>query len=274
MSFSPILPVSGLTGWRFLSRTMETQQDIHRQSSQVSREIQHFKDNIAELTTPEALVNDRTALKVALGAFGLQDDINNRAYIEKVLSEGTLERSSFANRLADKRYQALSAAFGYDYPAGPRMLQSGFATQITEAFLKQDFEISVGQVDQSMRLALTLQRELPEIAAAGGSETTQWYRVLGNPPVRQIFETALGLPSGFSGLDLDRQVNDMRDILTRRLGTDDLSEIAGPSGLDTLTRLFFARSGASAPTISAPVVGLFSGGASANSLLLTLAQRY
>lgn len=275
MSFSPVLPVSGLAGWRFLNRTMPAQQQIHQNSAQVAREVQHFKDKVAELTTPEALINDRLALKVALGAFGLQDDIDNRAYLQKVLSEGVLDRESFANRIADKRYYAFAEAFGYDNPTGPRVLETGFAEQISQAFLTRDFEVAVGRSDQSMRLALTLQRELPDIAAKGGSENTQWYRVLGNPPLRQVFETALGLPSSFAGLDLERQVSDLRDILSRRIGTDDLSELASPDRLEKLNRLFMARSDLASPavTATAPVIGLFSAPASANSILVTLSQR-
>jgi hypothetical protein len=65
-------------------------------------------------------VGDRRLLEVALGAFGLDDDIRNRFFIRKVLEEGTTSPSRrFANRLSDKRYLALAETFGFgDRPGG------------------------------------------------------------------------------------------------------------------------------------------------------------
>ena len=50
---------------------------------------------------------------VALGAFGLQDDLPNRFFIQKVLEGGTLSTDSLANKLSDPRYAALAKAFGF-----------------------------------------------------------------------------------------------------------------------------------------------------------------
>ena len=40
---------------------------------------------------------------MALGAFGLQDDINNRYFIRKILEEGTTNEDALANRFSDTR---------------------------------------------------------------------------------------------------------------------------------------------------------------------------
>lgn len=273
MSFSPILPAGGLLGWSFLSRTLETQQQTHAQSPQPARETEAFMERIGQITSAEALVQDRAVLKVALGAFGLEADLENRAFIQKVLQEGTDADDSFANRLADKRYAALADAFGFGNATGPRTQDPSFAATIAQRFLERDFEVAVGQADETMRLALTLQRELPEIVARGGSETTQWLRVLGNPPLRQTIETAFGLPSGFSGLDLDRQISDLQSLVRRRTGAESLAELAEPNALDTLTQLFVARAAPVATTTSSnPVLSLFSTPASAASILQILAQ--
>ena len=46
----------------------------------------------------------------ALGAFGLDGDINNRFFIRKVLEGGTLTAGALATKLTDKRYAQMSAA--------------------------------------------------------------------------------------------------------------------------------------------------------------------
>lgn len=274
MSFSPVIPSGGLPGWMYLGRTLDAQKQTHQQSPEPARDIAAFKDRITGITSAETLVQDRTVLKVALGAFGLQEDLNNRAFIEKVLREGTESRDSFANRLADKRYAAFADAFGFGNVTGPRTSDPGFADAVSQRYLERDFEIAVGTADQTLRLGLTLQRELPDIVAQGGSDTTQWLRLLGNPPLRQSIETAFGLPSSFSGLDLDRQVDDLANMARQRLGADSLSELAAPAPLEALTRLFVARSETSSSSVStSPVLNLFGGTANAATLLQILAQR-
>ncbi|MEM1362020.1 MAG: DUF1217 domain-containing protein [Pseudomonadota bacterium] len=273
MTFSPIIPTGGLAGWSYLSRTLEQQETLYAASPQNARETSAFRERIATITTAEELVADRDLLKVALGAYGLGDDLNNRAFIEKVLAEGTQDPASFANRLADKRYTAFSEAFGFGDLGGPWTGLSGFADRVIESYQERDFEIAVGQVNETMRLALNMQRELPEIVNESSNPTTQWLLVLGNPPLRQAIETAFGLPSSFSGLDLDRQVEDLQDIAQQRFGVDTVSGLIETETFESLTRLYVTRAELAAPTItSSPQLSLFATGASAQSILLTLYQ--
>ena len=101
--FTPIIPAGGLVGWRFLQNTQEAQFDSFTKSPQVRRDADHFRDRIGEISSAADLVQDRQLLSVALGAFGLQDDIDNRAFIRQVLEEGTVDDEALANRFADSR---------------------------------------------------------------------------------------------------------------------------------------------------------------------------
>jgi hypothetical protein len=85
MSFQPLVPFGGYSGWRFLQRTSDQQREVHANDALTKQEISHFKSSIAGLTSAEDLVADRTSLKVALGAFGLNDDLGNRFFIRKIL---------------------------------------------------------------------------------------------------------------------------------------------------------------------------------------------
>ena len=119
MSFQPILPGTGLVGWKLLSRTMETQQAALNRSAEISRDTAYFAANIAKVDTAEQLVGDRRLLRVALGAYGLQEDIDNRYFIQKILADGTLAPDALANKMADDRYTQFAEAFGFDQPLGP-----------------------------------------------------------------------------------------------------------------------------------------------------------
>ena len=84
MTYQPIIPFSGYAGWVVLQNTKENQQAAFNQSVTMQREVEYFRENISQITSAEDLVSDYKLLKVALGAFGLDDDINNKFFIEKV----------------------------------------------------------------------------------------------------------------------------------------------------------------------------------------------
>ncbi len=124
--FSPTVLGTGTGGYAYLTRTREVQQGLFAKSSEVARDTRHFADRLKDVESSDQLVNDRALLKVALGAFGLEDDLNNRAFIKKILDSDLTDSTSLANRLADKQYLALARAFNFAGDGGPSM--SGFKT--------------------------------------------------------------------------------------------------------------------------------------------------
>ncbi|KPQ22493.1 MAG: Protein of unknown function (DUF1217) [Rhodobacteraceae bacterium HLUCCA24] len=252
MSFQPALPLSGLAGWRFLQRTLPVQQEAFAKAPGLARDADHFRARIGGIESAEALVADRRLLTVALGAFGLQDDLANRFFIRRILEDGTTRDDALANRLADKRYAEFSSAFGFGGSGPPATQRPGFAETIIARFERQSFEIAVGAQDEAMRLALYAERDLAAAAAADGSARTKWFRVMGTPPLRQVVETALGLPSSFGQQDLDRQIEVFRDRTERLVGFADVEGFADPAARETLIRRFLLQSEMAAAPTTAP----------------------
>jgi len=241
MTFQPVVPSSGLTGWVFLQNTMNRQTEIFNKSPELVRDTDYFQQNIGAITSAEELVSDRRLLRVALGAFGLQDDINSKAFVQKILEEGASDDGALANRLSDDRYQKLAEAFGFDRLSGPRTSDEGFGAEIVSAFRRQSFEVAVGDQDQTLRLALNAERELPEIALSDQSDDAKWFSIMGSQPLRQVFETLLGLPSGFGQVDIDQQLEVFRDRAERQLGIETLEDLAEPEVLENLVERFLLR---------------------------------
>lgn len=121
MTYVPFIQGTGLAAWTMLNRTRDQQQDAFEQSPQFARDIQTFKDRIGSIQTADDLMNDWTMLRVSLGAFGLDEDINNRAFIRQVLESDMADETSFANRLSDKRYAAMATTFGFNTASGPQI---------------------------------------------------------------------------------------------------------------------------------------------------------
>lgn len=264
MSFQPVVPMTGYSGWIFLKRTMAPQQEAYLKSPQIQRDTDYFRENIAKVTTAEELVNDRRLLSVTLEAFGLEADINSKAFIQKVLEEGTLKSDAFANRLADKRYASMAVTFGFG-DLGARTNVSTFADTILAKFAERSFARAVGESDNSMRLALSLETGLAEIVKNATTDTSQWFAMMGDPPTRKVFETALGLPSSFGRLDLDQQLTTFRDRARATFGTDKIADLAGAEHREKMIRLFLIRDEAQQSTFS-------TGASVALSLLSSSAQ--
>ena len=241
MSFTPAIPLSGYAGWAFLKRTLPTQQAAFAATTEIKNDEAYFRANIGKVSTADELVADRRLLKVALGAYGLSDDINNKFFIKKVLQDGTLSSSALANKLSDKQYLKLSAAFGFGDFSVPSTKISTFPDKIIEAYKAHGFEVAVGNQDSDLRLSLNLQRELPALAAKSSSETTKWLTILGNTALRTVFETALGLPKSIGTLDLDQQLNAFQEKAATQLGSSSISQFSDPAALDKLTKRYLLR---------------------------------
>lgn len=242
MSFAPFIAGSGYGGWAALARTRDRQMTALANSADVRRDEAYFRDKIGSVKTAADLVSDARLLRVSLTAFGLENDVGNRAFIRRILEDGTLKADALAHKLSDKRYLEFSKAFGFDLSI-PRNQMSDFADKTLAAFKERRFEAAVGQQSEGIRVALNAQRELSVIAKGSGSVTTKWFRILGAPPLRKFVEGALGLPPSFGAIDLDQQVQAVRDKLDRRLGTDDPAAFADPRHMDKMIRLFLARDG-------------------------------
>ncbi len=239
--FQPVVPFGGFAGWSFLTRTIESQKDAHAKSPEVDRQVKYFEENISKIKTAEDLVSNYTMLKVALGAFGLGDDINNKFFIRKVLEDGTINDDALANKLSDKRYLEMSKAFGFGDFAAPNTSLSDFATKITASFKERQFEVAVGNQNENFRLALGLNRDLSEIAGKDIAEDTMWFSVMGNPPLRKVFETAFNLPRSFGALDLDKQLETFKDKARAAFGDEGIKQFATEEKQEDLTRLFLLR---------------------------------
>jgi hypothetical protein len=242
MSFQPVLPLGGLAGWGFLKRTMERQQAVQQAAPVQKRDEAYFREKIGKIDSAEQLVSDKRLLRIALTAFGLEADVNSKAFVQKILEGGTLKEGSLANKLADKQYQKFSAAFGFGDFSVPRTKISTFPDEILTQFRARSFEAAVGVQNNTYRLALNAERELPILAARPISDTAKWYSLLGNAPMREVVQTALGLPKSFASIDLDQQVSVLKTRAEAAFGSSAISQFTDPAKMEGLIRRFMFRS--------------------------------
>lgn len=242
MAFTPLTLNGGLPGLNYVKKTMNKQIATMANQQQVKREINYYKEKIPQISKASELVKDPILLKITLTSFGLQDDIGSKFYIQKILESNFLDEKSFANKLSNKQYKNLSAAFGFGAYETPKSKISGFSDKILQNYERKLFEISVGEVDNNIRLALNAETELKELAASNASDDAKWYSVLASTPLRKIFEARFNLGTQFGAIDIDRQVGILKKYVQSAFGDASIAQFSDSSKIDKLVKSFMVRS--------------------------------
>ncbi|MEL7347252.1 MAG: DUF1217 domain-containing protein [Pseudomonadota bacterium] len=276
MTFTPAVPASGVLGLTLLDRSYDRQFEAFTQSPAIERAVADFEARAGEITTAEELVQDRGLLEVALGAFGLEDELPKRALIRRVLEEGTLDQRSLANRLVDPAWRRFSETLALD--TGGRLAIPSVRREIVDAFRERQFERAVGDQDVNLRLALNFRREIADIAAAPDVERSGWFRVIGSTPLRTVIFGALGLPDSFAAIDVDSQVARLNDRAAQVFGDVSPAVFTDPDVVEDAVRRFLVRGEIEqGPTLNTPggaALGLLQGGLGPSALTGLLASRF
>jgi len=272
MVFQPLVPVGGITGFRFIERTLETQLETFSKRPDIQRMIDYFNANAAGADTAEKLVNDRQLLTVALGAFGLADQVDKKAFIRKILEDGTIAEDALAKRLSNPVWEEFSRSLGYGDVGGLLGVQSTRA-ELVERFRIRQFEEAVGAQDADLETALLYKRELGSVVSESLSDRAGWLKLMGRADLRGVVEAAFNLPQSFGTIDLDQQVKDLMRLSRREFGSESPTALLEPANLDKAIRRYLviqqARQGFGAPSGAETALTLlrqsdFGAGAQAN----------
>ncbi len=249
MTYNVQVGNGGYLGWKLLQRTLDTQQSTFARSAELQQSRDYFTENISKIHSAEDLVKNYKLLSVALRAFGLDDDQNNRFFIRKVLEADPKDETSLVNRLPDKRYAKLNAAFAF-WSAPGTTADKLSAETITDMYTKRSFERNIGLQHQEIELALNAKRELAEMARSTVSNDTKWLQIIGSKPLRKVFEGAFGLGQNFASLPIDRQVSEFKARTDRMMGSSDFGQFVDSSKIETLTKHYLLRTQISKTEVS------------------------
>lgn len=253
IGYVPPLPFGGIPGWRYLQRMGDTQMLALEKSPAIQRDIAYFRDNIAEATTAEALIDNPRLYRFALSANGLEEEYPKKALLQRVLAEGTENDEATAVRLSDDRFRQLANEFGYGNSSGAQVNNAAFIERTVDRYVRQKFEEGIGETDNSMRLAMYFDRTLTDLATRPTAESAGWFQIMGQPPLREVIEKAFGLPTQFAQLDVDRQKQILETKAQQLLGEKDITVLTEPAKRDKLINRFLARAQLDqGPTASTP----------------------
>jgi hypothetical protein len=98
----------------------------------------------------------------------------------------------------------------------------------------------VSEVDDSMGLAMRFRREIGQIAESA-TDGSGWFAVLGSRPLREVVQTALGLPKEFARIDVDRQRDMIRGRMQAVFGDGSIDFFKDPANVERVVTRYLAR---------------------------------
>jgi hypothetical protein len=179
--------------------------------SDVARELAYFRKTIADVRSADDLIADQRLLNFVADAFGLGELSRAKGLLRRVLADGT-EVGGIASRLIDKSFRDFAATLDFKR-LGPMTTQSVAVSEgVPARFIRQRLEQSEGLSNDAVRLALYFDRNAPDVRSP--------YGVLADKALMQVASTALGLPSSFNSLDIDRQADQIKALVDVRTWND------------------------------------------------------
>lgn len=227
----------------------------------LTADIAALRERAPRIEEVDALLKDRRSLRLVLEAFQLEGEVDKRAMIRRVLTEDLADPASLANRMADRRWRELAAAFAAGRPPGATPEQAaaaagaslrGLLDRIERDVTVNRFEKAMGEATPGLREALYFRR-----MASGATTVAQ---VMADRVLVEVARGALGLPKQFGLLSFEQQ----RDLLSRRL---DLPALQDPKAVARLAARYLGRLEAPPPAGPAALFDTSGGTAGLSALI-------
>lgn len=179
---------------------------------QVARESAYYLAHIRDVKSIDDFMNDDKIFSFAMKAWGLEDMTYAKAFMRKVLTEGTDSQDSFANSLSDPRYRDFANAFDFKTFGSATTAFDKAQQGTVDQYVRQTMEEDAGAQNEGVRLALYFQRKATSIDSP--------LEILADPALLKVAQTALRLPVTMSLLDIDKQV----DMISAKLDVTDFQD--------------------------------------------------
>jgi hypothetical protein len=230
--------------YQILAANPARTQSMVENDATVKRETAFYNANIKNIKTIDEFVNNFRLFNYAMKAHGLADMAYGKAFIKKLLEEGTDDPKSMANKMTNPLYKEFVKAFDF---AGKGVLATSSSSATTETvskYIQQSLELKEGQQNEGVQLALYFKRKASSITTHMG--------LLGDKAVLTFIQTVFDIPKESSKADLDVQVRNLKKHIK-------IEDLADPAKVDKLIQRFSAMWDMTNPTEATtnPILKLF-----------------
>jgi hypothetical protein len=229
--------LTATASFKIISQNLDRTLKTTAAEPDVKRASDYYLAHISDVKTVDDFLGNTRLFNYAMKAFGLEDMTYAKAFMRKVLTEGTDDPDAFANKLVDKRYKAFADVFNFKrYDAATTAFDAAQQGTV-DKYNRQVMEEQAGDQNQGVQLALYFQRVAPTVTSA--------YGLLADKALLKVAQVIAGLPESSGVLDIDKQAA----LLSKKINIDDLKD---PAKLDKMlvrfTTLWEAQNQSTTPT--------------------------
>ena len=231
-------PITALT-----SAEINGTKDIATTAKQpeAARDIATFTKAVTDATSVTQLLANPTVMKVLLTANGLGSQISYTALAQKALMSDLTNANSVANQLKTTNSAWLSAAQTYQFAAkGLSVIQTpSVISTITNAYAEVTWRNSLDTTTPGLSNALTFRSKAATVTSVD--------QILGDPILRDVVTTALGLPLQIAEQPLSTQ----EGLISKGL---DITQLKDPKFVERFVQRYLLAKGSNGPGGSSLVV--------------------
>lgn len=201
----------------------------------VQRAIAQFTSALQSATSVQQLLSNSAVMNVLLTANGLSDQTGYTALAQKALMSNPSDPQSMVNQLSDTRWLPVAQTYQFATKGLAVIQNPQVMSTITSAYAEVTWRQSLDASTPGLSNALTFRSE-----ASGISSVDQ---ILGDPIMRTVVTTALGLPEQIAFQPLQAQ----EQAISSRL---DISQFQNPSFVNSFTQRYLIAANAAAASSS------------------------
>jgi hypothetical protein len=200
-------------------------QKLEAQQPAVKTATAYYQANIGKVNSVDQFVGNYRLLSYALQAYGLGDQINNKALIKQVLEQGTSNPKALANTLPNANWKAFAKAFNFSASGSAAPSSSSAISTTTSDYVEQQLEADQGASDPGVQLALYFKRVAPTVSSS--------YGILADQNLLEVVQTIFGLAPTTNAAQIDQEATAINKLVP-------VSDLTDPKKLDQLVERFTA----------------------------------
>jgi hypothetical protein len=185
----------------------------------------YYQANIGKVKTIDQFVGNYRLLSYALQAYGLGDQVNNKALITKVLQQGTSTSKALANTLPNGNWKKFAAAYNFSAKGNAAPSSTASVSTTKADYIEQQLEGDQGAANTGVGLALYFARVAPSL--------TNSMQILADKNLLEVAQTIFNLPSTASAAQIDKQAKMIEKLMP-------IKDLQDPKKLKSLVQRFTA----------------------------------
>ena len=199
----------------------------------VTRDIAAFQKALSTATDPATLLKNPAVLKVLLTANGLADQLPYTALAQKTLLSDPKDSSSLVNQLTDLRWAPVVKLYNFATQGLATLQDPKVQATLANAYAEVTWRNSLDAATPGLSNALTFRGEASTITSVD--------QILGDPIMREVVTTGLGIPKQIAFQDLGAQEKSISSRV-------DITRFKDPHFVDTFTQQYLIAAQAAAAT--------------------------